>query len=100
MNKIRMGHVDELPVGSTLTKRVMARRLMVVNDNGRLFGIDGDCRHMKASLADGTIKDGFLTCKKHNWKYDLNNGDCERDNQLPLKTYRVELINDEIYLFL
>ena len=95
-----MGKIDELPVGSTLTKRVLARRLMVVNDNGRLYGIDGDCRHMKASLADAKIENGLLTCRKHDWRYNLEDGVCHKNNQLPLKTYRIEVIDDDIYLYL
>ena len=48
----------------------------------------------------GRIKDGIIACRKHDWRYDLHDGNCQKANQLPLKTYAIEQVDDEIYLLL
>jgi hypothetical protein len=34
------------------------------------------CPHEGYPLSQGTVKDGVLTCKWHNWKFQLSTGDC------------------------
>ena len=55
MQRIKMGKISELPPGSSLEKRILARRVAVFNVDGELFGIESDCKHMKASLKKGKV---------------------------------------------
>lgn len=93
-----MGRVSDLPPGRTLEKRILARRVMVVNDAGRLYAVEGDCKHMKATLAGGRVEDGVVTCRMHGWRYDLETGECLTEPGFRLKTYPVEMEDDEIYV--
>ncbi|MFQ5500197.1 MAG: Rieske (2Fe-2S) protein [Candidatus Zixiibacteriota bacterium] len=96
--RIRMGHIDELPPGGVLHKRVMARRVAVFNHEGQLFGVEGDCKHMKASLVKGEVKDCVLTCPWHHWKYDLSSGNCLTVDGVGLKKYEVEVVDGDVYV--
>lgn len=98
MGRIKMGKVADLPPGRSLEKRILARRIMVVNDNGVFYGIEGDCKHMKASLVGGRIHQGTVTCLMHGWRYDLKTGFCLTDAVFRLKTYPIEIENDDIYV--
>ncbi len=97
-SKIRMGRLTDLPPGRVLDKRILARRIMVVNDGGEFYALEGDCKHMKASLAGGRIHEGTVTCLMHGWKYDLKTGACLTDSAFRLKTYPVEIENGEIFV--
>ncbi len=95
-----MCKITDLPPGKSVEKKILARRVAVFNDNGTLFGIEADCKHMKASLSTGKVEDGVVTCKWHNWKYDLKSGECLNIKNVKLKKYKIEIDREDIYLIL
>ena len=93
-----MGTLAELPDGGVLEKRIVARRIAVFNVAGRLYGIESDCKHMRASLAAGDVKDGILTCRWHHWRYNLETGDCLDLEGARLKRYEVEVEGGHVFI--
>ena len=93
-----MGSLSDLKEGRALEKRVMARRVAVFNHEGRLYGLEADCKHMRASLASGKVEDGFITCKWHGWKYNLETGECLHLKNTRLRVYEVTVDGDDVYL--
>ena len=67
--------------------KILARTLIVVRLNGQVYGLEGDCKHMKASLASGEIDGTIITCPAHGWKYDIISGECLTESWAKLKTY-------------
>jgi len=100
MQRIKMGKMDELPPGSAIEKRIFARRIAVFNVDGNLYGIESDCKHMKASLQKGRVQNDVVTCPWHHWQYDLKTGRCLTVDKFKLKTYQIEVENDDIYLIM
>lgn len=98
--RIRMCRMDQIPAGRAIEKRILARRVAVFNDNGTLYGIEADCKHMKASLAAGEVLNGVVTCTWHHWKYDLKTGECIGRPGMKLRIYPVEIIDDEVFLIM
>ena len=98
MQRIKMGKVSELPAGSSLEKRILARRVAVFNVDGELFGIESDCKHMKASLQKGKVEGLVVTCPWHSWKYDLKTGQCLTVDKFKLRTYLVKVENGDIFV--
>lgn len=98
MRKIRMTTLAALPPGAIIEKMILAHRVAVVNDNGTIYGIQSECAHMRASLAQGGVKDGVLTCNWHGWQYDLKTGECLTNPGFKLKQYPVEIEDGTIYL--
>lgn len=89
---------SQLSPGQWIEKRILTRRVAVFNDGSTLHGIEADCKHMKASLAGGEVKDGIVTCRRHGWKYDLATGRCLTVEKMSLKVYDVEVSDGDIYL--
>ena len=98
MNKIRMGKLSEIQPGKALEKSILARRVAVFNVNGQLYGIESDCKHMRASLANGEVKDGLVKCRWHGWRYNLETGECLDLKNTRLKTYPVSIEGDDIFV--
>lgn len=98
MTKIKMGKLSDVPPGTAIEKRILARRIAIVNDNGTLYGIEADCKHMKASLVTGAVADGIVTCKWHGWKYDLATGECLGRPGMKLKKYEIVIEGNDLYL--
>jgi nitrite reductase/ring-hydroxylating ferredoxin subunit len=100
MQRIKMGKLSELAAGKTLEKRILARRIAVFISDGEVFGIEADCKHMKASLASGAVQDGILTCSWHGWQYDLRTGECLTRPGTKLKRYSVEVTGEEVFVII
>ncbi len=98
--KIKMGKISEFPPGKIIEKRILAKRIAVANLDGKFIGFESECKHMKASMAKGSIVDQTITCPWHGWKYDLNNGNCLTDDKFKLKRYEVEVIDDQVFLIM
>ncbi len=98
--RIKVGKLSELMPGQALEKRIMARRIAVFSHGGELYGIEGDCKHMKATLSKGGVKDGILTCAWHGWQYDLKTGECLTRPGMKLKRYDLEVVGDDIFVLL
>ena len=98
--RIKMARVDELAPGKMIEKRILARRVAVVNYKGEIHAFEGDCKHMKASLCKGTIENGVIVCPWHSWRYDLATGDCLTIDKVSLRKYDVEIENDDVYVIL
>jgi nitrite reductase/ring-hydroxylating ferredoxin subunit len=73
-----LGPVDSLPAGAPcLLKGPGGERLACVKrEDGTVDVIEDRCPHEGYPLSQGTVKDGVLTCKWHNWKFELATGRC------------------------
>lgn len=72
--------------------------ICVYNLDGEYFATADMCTHATASLAEGDIEDGLITCPVHWGQFDIRSGQavtfpCERH----LRTYRVIVTDREVY---
>ncbi len=71
---IRVCSVDELESERVRVVPADGRSVAVFIDEGSVFAVDNRCPHMGFPLAQGTVKDGILTCHWHHAKFDLAGG--------------------------
>jgi MocE subfamily Rieske [2Fe-2S] domain protein len=48
--------------------------VIVRDQHGKLYAMDGICTHGNTHLADGLVKDGIIECPKHNGRFNLEDG--------------------------
>lgn len=75
----RIGAPRDFPEGSIREVRIGDLVLAVGRHDGALFAVHDFCPHAGASLAAGTLDDGFLVCPLHGYAYDVRTGRCEED---------------------
>jgi nitrite reductase/ring-hydroxylating ferredoxin subunit len=73
-----LGPIDTLPVGAPcLLKGPGGERMACVRrEDGSVDVVSDRCPHEGYPLSQGTVRDGVLTCKWHNWKFELATGTC------------------------
>ncbi len=73
---------------------------IVVYRLGRTFyAIRDVCPHAGASLADGTLERTILTCPRHGSQFDIATGERMRGpSDFPIRTYRVVLDGDQVFV--
>lgn len=64
-----------------------------------LYATDGICTHGNAHLADGLVIGKQIECPKHNGRFDITNGSCQRQPVcIALNTYPIKKQNNALYL--
>ena len=65
---------DDLPPGSARDIEAGGRKIALFNFEGTIYAIDDECTHDRASLSEGTVSDGCVTCPWHGAQFDLESG--------------------------
>ncbi|TFH60379.1 MAG: Rieske (2Fe-2S) protein [Candidatus Zixiibacteriota bacterium] len=94
--KIKICRQQDLAEGSVRTAKVLARTIAVIRIDGELYGLEADCKHMKASIARGKIEGHTITCPAHGWQYDIRTGACLNEPWAQLKTFPVVVEDGQV----
>ena len=81
---------------------VLGRKVAVIRlKDGSYHAVESSCKHQGADLfgnQKGDLKSQIITCPRHGWQYDLISGECVSNNSVPLKIFKVEIREDEIWI--
>ena len=88
--------VGELAEGVGKTVSVGDKLVALFCVNGEYRAIDDVCPHMGASLSDGCVENGIVTCPWHAWRFRLNDGAWADNPRLSIPCYRVRVEGDEV----
>ncbi len=71
-----LARADDVPAGTLLgVTTARGEPVCLVNDNGEIHAVAGQCAHQGFPLADGTLlPNGRLECAWHGAQYDLRSG--------------------------
>ena len=62
------------------------------------FALKDSCPHMGASLADGELSPGTVTCRWHGWSFNLKDGNSSSKRRACAKAYDLKIEGDEVWL--
>lgn len=86
----------EIPEGRGRVAEVAGRVVAVFRENGKYFALDDVCPHMGASLGDGGVENGVVTCPWHAWRFRLADGAWADSPRVKTGCYRVRVVGEEI----
>jgi nitrite reductase/ring-hydroxylating ferredoxin subunit len=96
--KINICRDSDLAEGAVRTAKILARTVAVIRVDGVFYGLEADCKHMRASIANGKIVGHTITCPAHGWQYDIRTGACLNEPWAQLKTFPVVVEDGRIYI--
>ncbi len=88
--------VGDLKEGEGKTVSVGNKLVAVFRCGDQFHAIDDTCPHMGASLGDGYVENGIVTCPWHAWRFRLNDGAWADNPRLSIPCYRVRVEGDEV----
>jgi nitrite reductase (NADH) small subunit/3-phenylpropionate/trans-cinnamate dioxygenase ferredoxin subunit len=91
-----VGRVGELPEGQGKAVEVGNKLVAVFCVGGRYCAIDDVCPHMGASLSEGSVEDGIVTCPWHGWRFRLADGAWADNPRIKIGSYAVQVVDGEI----
>jgi nitrite reductase/ring-hydroxylating ferredoxin subunit len=72
--------------------------IAVFNIKGSFYGISNICAHEGGPLNQGTLEKTIVTCPWHGWKYDVRNGRSPHLGGDSVKSFKIKVIRDKLYL--
>jgi len=102
---IRVAAVDDIPQGEgiAIDKTITGTAddiALLRDDDGSVWALNDTCTHAEASLAEGSVEDGFVECPLHSSKFCLKTGKVQG---LPATcdavVHRVEVRDGDVFLF-
>jgi nitrite reductase (NADH) small subunit len=87
---------NEVREGEGKTVEVAGKLIALFREQGRFFAIDDVCPHMGASLAQGFVSEGIVTCPWHAWRFRLSDGAWADVPRIKIGCYPIRVENGEI----
>jgi 3-phenylpropionate/trans-cinnamate dioxygenase ferredoxin subunit len=128
MSKHRVAKIADLPPGERKIVTINNREIGILNVDGNLYALRNICPHRLGPLCKGRVRplvvwegeevyngqslklgstnighereNEIIKCPWHNWEFDLKTGKSITDDDLRVRTYRVEAEDDDIVLYL
>ena len=88
--------VGELVEDEGKTVSVGDKLIAVFRHGGQYYAIDDCCPHMGASLGEGYVERGIVTCPWHAWRFRLHDGAWADNPRIGISCYPVRVEGDEV----
>ena len=100
--QVKISNIQELPVGIGQVYRVNNEEIAVFRlSNGKVYAIENKSPHPKGGrLADGLVSGEYLFCPIHDWKISLIDGTVQAPDQGKVKSFQVDISNNEGVIYL
>jgi nitrite reductase (NADH) small subunit/3-phenylpropionate/trans-cinnamate dioxygenase ferredoxin subunit len=96
----KVAKTTDIPVGEGRTFSVDGQLVAVFNLDNQFFALNDLCPHMGASLAEGSVEGGAVTCPWHAWRFCVKDGTWLDNPRASVKTetYPVHVDGDTIFV--
>ena len=93
---VTVAKVGDIPEGQGATYVIGEKLVGVFNVGGVYHAINDLCPHMGASLAEGHVENGVVTCPWHGWRFQVTDGTWCDNRRIKTDSYEVRVVGDEI----
>ena len=99
--KLNLGVLDDLKRDQMILIHSSGKRIVLARTEGTFVAFDDRCTHKGGSLAAGAMVCGTVQCPWHGSQFDASTGAVKAGPATQkVTTYRVELLNNTVYLYL
>jgi nitrite reductase/ring-hydroxylating ferredoxin subunit len=88
--------ISEVPDFGKKVVTVSGREILLVNVKGKMYAFENECPHQGSPLGAAVVKDGYISCPRHGYRFNLNDGHCDGHPEFVLATFPVQLNGDTI----
>ena len=94
---IVIAKVSDFKNSSIRSYNLFGKKIGIIKrENGSFYAIEIACKHQGADLTAGAIVNNIATCHRHQWKYNLETGECLNHDSPPLRKYGLVIKGDSI----
>ena len=90
----RILHLDDLQESHAHRIVVDGQPILLTKLDGEPHAVTDVCAHNGASLSEGVIRDGCVTCPSHLWRFSLHDGTKQGTPEVRIRVYPTRLTAD------
>ena len=88
--------ISEVPNFGKKVVSINGREILLVNVKGSIYAVENDCPHQGSPLNAAIVKEGYISCPRHGYRFSLTDGRCAEHPECVLETFPVQLSGDDI----
>lgn len=90
--------ISEVPNFGKKVVSVSGRDVLLVNIKGTIHAVENECPHQGSPMTAAVVKDGYIACPRHGYRFSLTDGRCAEHPECTLVIYPVHLDGDDILI--
>lgn len=90
--------VSDVPNFGKKAVSISGREILLVNVKGKISAVENECPHQGSPLNAAVVKDGYISCPRHGYRFNLSDGHCADHPDFVLAVFPVEINGDEIFV--
>jgi nitrite reductase/ring-hydroxylating ferredoxin subunit len=90
--------ISDVPNFGKKVVSVIGQEILLINIKGEIFASENECPHQGSPLHSGIVKEGYISCPRHGYRFDLKSGNCLDNPAFTLKIYPVQILGEEIHI--
>jgi len=96
---VKACNLDQVKKDQLLSFSSNDKKILLANQNGKIYATDLICTHAEADLSTGFLSNEGIRCPLHLSVFNLENGIPQNlPAEIPLKIYNVKIEHNEIYV--
>ena len=95
---VSVAKVSDVPNFGKKAVSVSGREILLVNVKGKISAVENECPHQGSPLNAAVVKDGYISCPRHGYRFNLSDGRCADHPDFVLAIFPVEINGDEIHI--
>jgi len=96
---VKACNLDQVKKDQLLSFSSNDKKILLANQNGKIYATDLICTHAEADLSTGFLSNDGIRCPLHLSVFNLENGVPQNlPAEIPLKIYNVKIEHNEIYV--
>jgi nitrite reductase/ring-hydroxylating ferredoxin subunit len=98
ISAVEICSADQLWDGEMDCFRAADTTILLLKIDGRFHAYQARCPHQGASLAEGELDGGRLTCTAHRWQFDARSGHGVNPKSARLKCFPVHVVERKVLI--
>lgn len=88
--------ISEVPNFGKKVVSIAGREIVLVNVKGSIYAVENECPHQGSPMNAAIVKEGYITCPRHGYRFSLTDGSCAEHPECTLETFPVQLNGEDI----
>lgn len=88
--------ISDVPNFGKKVVSLSGREILLINVKGTIYAVENECPHQGSPMNAAVIKDGYISCPRHGYRFSLADGRCAEHPECILTTFPVQLRGDNI----